>query len=91
MPVLEMVSATEPVEEPTTLFAPNDAAFAAIEDVAAGLSPEALLQVGPPVPPCPTDPLEACCKCSAVGLICLVHGGSSVMRGRSGTPCRGPW
>ena len=44
-PLLAAVGATEPVAEPITLFAPNNAAFEAISDVVAGLTPEQVLEV----------------------------------------------
>ena len=61
VPVLERLTTEEPADEPITLFAPNNEAFAAIEDVTADLSPEELLPVpAPPLLACLFSPMDAC-------------------------------
>ena len=46
-PLLEIAMATEPVENPITLFAPTNEAFAEIAGVVAGLDSELVLAVCP--------------------------------------------
>ena len=60
--LIAAVGATEPAAQPITLFAPNNAAFAAISDVVAGLSAEEVLAVR--LPYCLVN--ARCCSCVAL-------------------------
>ena len=44
-PIIEAVAATEPVDNPITIFAPNNEAFGMISDVVSGLCEEEVVAV----------------------------------------------